>query len=355
MTWLIWVGFLAVILLLLALDLGVLRKKQQTPTVKSALLMTAFYVGLAMAFSVVVYLLYEHKWFGFGLGDASLSGHQAALQYVTGYLVEESLSVDNIFVIALIFAYFRVPVANQPRVLYWGILGAIVLRGAMIGLGAALVARFSWMNYVFGLLLLLTAARLLLADDDELNPESNFLFRILRRFYPVTPNFDGPRFFTTSAGRKAATPLLVTLLVVESTDVLFAVDSIPAIFAITQDPFLVFTSNIFAILGLRSLYFALAGMLDMFKYLKTALVVLLAFIGVKMLLHHRFEISTAVSLAIVAGILAAGVLVSVIASRRGSAAAGPSGPPAGPPGPAAGPPAPPAGPPGPAAGPPGPA
>jgi tellurite resistance protein TerC len=325
MTWLIWIGFLAVILLLLALDLGVLRKKGQTPTVRSALLMTGFYVALAMAFSVVVWLLYENKWFGFGLGDAPLSGHQAALQYVTGYLVEESLSVDNIFVIALIFTYFRVPAANQQRVLYWGILGAIVLRGAMIGLGAALVAKFSWMNYVFGLLLLATALRLLLAGDEEVNPESNFLFRILRRFYPVTPHFDGAKFFTMASGRKAATPLLVTLLVVESTDVLFAVDSIPAIFAITQDPFLVFTSNIFAILGLRSLYFALAGMLDMFKHLKTALVVLLAFIGVKMLLHHHFEISTGVSLAIVAGILASGVVASLVAARR-AAATGPPGP-----------------------------
>jgi len=329
MSWLIWIGFIAIILLLLALDLGVLQKKQEIPTVRRALIMTAFYVSLAMGFSVIVYLMYENKWFGFGLGlglgEDGLSGSQAMLQYVTGYLVEESLSIDNIFVIAMIFTYFRVPLEHQHRVLFWGILGAIVFRGAMIGLGAALVARFSWMNYVFGLLLLATAVRLLLAGDDEMNPESNFLFRLLRRFYPVTPHYDGGKFFTMAAGRKAATPLLVTLLVVESTDILFAVDSIPAIFAITQDPFLVFTSNIFAILGLRALYFALAGMLDKFKYLKTALVFLLAFIGVKMLLHHHFEISTPVSLAIVVGILTVGVMASVLSGRR-EGAAGPPDP-----------------------------
>ena len=315
MEWLAWLAFLIAVTGLLALDLGVLRKKGEVPTVRTALIMTGFYVGLALAFSGVVFLLYDRQWFGFGHGSNAMGGGEAALKFITGYLVEESLSVDNIFVIALIFTYFRVPLAHQQRVLYWGILGAIVFRGAMIAVGTALV-KFSWMHYVFGLLLLATAVRLLLASDDQLDPESNFLFRLLRRFYPVTPHFDGGKFFTEWNGRRSATPLFVTLLVVESTDVMFAVDSIPAIFAITTDPFIVFTSNIFAILGLRSLYFALAGMMDMFKYLKTALVFLLAFIGVKMLLQHHLEISTPVSLAMVVGILAVGVVASLVASKR---------------------------------------
>ncbi len=319
MTVLVWAAFIVAVLALLALDLGVLRRKGTAPTVRTALAMTAFYVSLAMSFSVLVYFLYDRQWMGFGVGPDALGGKQAMLQFITGYLVEESLSVDNIFVIALIFTYFGVPPQHQQRVLYWGILGAIVFRGIMIALGTALVTRFAWMNYVFGLLLLATAVRLLLVSDDKLDPESNFLFRLLRRFYPVTPHFDGGNFFTSWSGRKAATPLFVALLVVESTDVLFAVDSIPAIFAITTDPFLVFTSNIFAILGLRSLYFALAGMMDMFKYLKTALVVLMAFIGVKMLLHHHAHISTGASLAVVVGILASGVAVSLVAQRREAA------------------------------------
>jgi tellurite resistance protein TerC len=325
MPWLAWVVFIALVLVLLALDLGVLRRKESAPTVRDALIWTAFYVTLAMSFALVVYVLYDRHWLGFGLSGEVTTGSQAALKYLTGYIVEESLSVDNIFVMALIFSYFSVPLTLQHRVLFWGILGAIILRGTMIGLGAALVAKFSWMNYVFGTLLLVTAVRLLGASEDKLDPESNFLLRLLRRIFPVTSEFEGRRFFTMLAGRRAATPLLVTLLVVESTDVLFAVDSIPAIFAITADPFLVFTSNIFAIMGLRALYFALAGVLDMFRFLKTSLVFLLAFIGVKMLLHAHVEISTPISLAVVAGILSVGVAASVIASRRESSrGAGPS-------------------------------
>jgi len=322
MIWIAWVVFVAMVLLLLALDLGVFRRKESSPTVRQALFSTAFYVSLALSFSVLVYFLYDRHWLGFGLAGEVTTGSQAALKYLTGYIVEESLSVDNIFVMALIFSYFNVPVALQHRVLFWGILGAIVLRGAMIGLGATLVARFSWMNYVFGALLIITAIRLLGASEEKLDPESNFLLRILRRFYPVTSTFDGRHFFTSLNGRRAATPLLVTLLVVESTDVLFAIDSIPAIFAITSDPFLVFTSNIFAIMGLRALYFALAGVLDMFKYLKTSLVFLLGFIGVKMLLHDHFHISTGISLAVVAAILGMGVVASLIATKRAAAHGG---------------------------------
>lgn len=315
-----WIGFLAVVFVLLALDLGVFNKRGSTPTVKSALKWTSFYVTLAGAFSVLVYFLYERAFIASGSAEGVLSGRQAMLQFITGYLVEESLSVDNIFVIGVIFGYFRVPVAYQHRVLFWGILGAIVLRGIMIGIGAALMATFSWITYVFGAVLILTAIRLLRSGEDDFDPESNFLARVMRRFYPVSAQFEGQKFFTTIAGRRAMTPLFITLLVVESSDVLFAVDSIPAIFAITTDPFLVFTSNIFAILGLRSLYFALAGLVEKFKYLKTSLVFLLGFIGVKMLLTHQFHISTAISLAIVAGILGVGIAMSVLAARRDRAA-----------------------------------
>jgi tellurite resistance protein TerC len=245
-----------------------------------------------------------------------MDGRTAALQFLTGYLLEQSLSLDNVFVIALIFAYFRIPLAYQHRVLFWGILGALVMRGVMIALGAALIARFDWVVYVFGGILILTAARMLISGDEEPEPEKNWLIRLARRIYPVTPELHGERFFVDVAGRRAATPLFLVLLMVESSDVLFAVDSIPAIFAVTQDPFLVFTSNVFAILGLRNLYFAIAPLLGKFRYLKTALVFILAFVGVKMLLSHTMPIPTLWSLSMIIGILAVGVLASAFAAGR---------------------------------------
>jgi tellurite resistance protein TerC len=238
-------------------------------------------------------------------------------------LIEVSLSLDNVMVIALILTYFRVPPIHQHRVLFWGILGALVLRGIMIGVGAALIHRFAWVTYLFGAILIFTAVRLLiLRNEDEVHPEKNPLVRIARRFYPVTTEFDGSRFFTMIDGRKTMTPLFLALLLVESTDVLFAVDSIPAIFAVTTDPFLVFTSNAFAILGLRTLYFVLAGVLDRFRYLKMSLVFILAFVGVKMLLSHTYPIPTAVSLTFLVGILSVGVIASIVDRRREEQRAG---------------------------------
>ncbi len=313
----IWIGFLALVVVMLALDLGVFHRKAHVISTTEALAWTAFWIVLALAFNVGVYFIYEHNWLGIG---AELSGGQAALQFFTGYLVEKSLSLDNIFVIALIFAYFRVPLMYQHRVLFWGVVGAVVMRGVMIAAGAILIARFDWIVYVFGALLILTAAKLLVARHDNIEPDKNPAVRLARRFYPVTPDYDGQLFFTQLDGRRAITPLFLALMMVETTDVLFAIDSIPAIFAITRDPFLVFTSNIFAILGLRSLYFALAAVMEKFRYLKMSLVFILAFVGVKMILSHHHPIPTGVSLAVIVGILSVGVLASIIGAGRDTAA-----------------------------------
>jgi TerC family integral membrane protein len=321
MTALPWLGFLAFVLALLALDLGVFHRQDREITIKEALAWSAFWISLSLAFNVLIYALYQHHWFGVGdtIGH-QLDGREAALQFFTGYLVEKSLSVDNIFVIAMIFAYFGVPLALQHRALYWGILGALVLRGVMIAAGAAMIARFAWVTYAFGILLLATAIKLLVVRHDNLQPEKNPLVRLIRRFLPVTEGFEGRHFMVRLDGRWAVTPLGIALAVVESSDVLFAVDSIPAIFAITRDPFLVFTSNVCAILGLRSLYFALAGTIQRFRYLKSSLVFLLAFIGVKMLLAHHYPISNVVALAVVFGILVVGVAASMVEAYRDTAA-----------------------------------
>ena len=313
----VWSSFLAFVLGLLALDLGVFHRESRVIRTREALAWAGFYVALALGFNVLVYFLYEYNWLGVGVVVGQpLDGHTAALQFLTGYLLEQSLSLDNVFIIALIFSYFRVPLAYQHRVLFWGILGALVMRGAMIALGAALIARFDWIIYVVGGILILTAVRMLLAGNDEPEPEKSPVIRMARRLYPVTPDFHGERFFVQMNGRRAATPLLLVLLMVESTDVLFAVDSIPAIFAVTQDPFLVFTSNVFAILGLRNLYFAIAPLLNLFKYLKQSLVFILAFVGVKMMLAHSQPIPTSTSLSVIIGILGVGVLASAIAAAR---------------------------------------
>lgn len=321
MTIWIWGGFLLFVLGMLALDLGVFNRKAHVITIREALAWTVLWVVLALAFNVVVYYMYEHHWLGIGerIGH-DLDGRMAALQFFTGYVIEKSLSLDNIFVIALIFAYFSVPPMYQHRVLFWGILGALVMRGVMILAGAALLRRFDWIVYVFGALLILTAVKLLIARHDNLDPSKNPLIRLAKRLYPVSESFDGPNFFTHIDGKRAMTPLFLSLLIVESTDLLFAIDSIPAIFAVTQDPFLVFTSNVFAILGLRSLYFALAGMIEKFRYLKTSLVFVLAFVGVKMILAHHHPIPTTVSLAVIIGTLSVGVLASLIGWRRDTAA-----------------------------------
>ncbi len=313
---LFWIGFVVLVLGMLALDLGVFNRKPHVIGVREALGWTAVWVAAALIFNVALYFLYEHHLLGIGTSFGHpVGGKQASLEFFTGYVVEKSLSLDNIFVIALIFAYFMVPGMYQHRVLFWGVLGALVLRGAMIAAGTALIHRFDWIVYVFGGLLIFTAAKMLMAGEQEIEPRRNPLVRLARRLYPVSADFEGHRFFTRVGGRRAITPLFLVLLLVESTDVLFAVDSIPAIFAVTRDPFIVFTSNVFAILGLRSLYFALAGVLDRFRYLKISLVFLLAYVGVKMILSHHYPIPTPVSLAVICGILAVGVLASVIAAR----------------------------------------
>ncbi len=313
----LWIGFIAFVLTMLALDLGVLNRKAHVIGTREALRWTAVCVALALMFNGAVYYLYEHHWFGIGLEFGHpLTGGEAARQFLLGYLTEQSLSLDNVFVIALIFAYFRVPLMYQHRTLFWGILGALIMRGLMIAAGIALIKRFEWITYVFGALLIITAVKMFVTQDKELEPMNNPLVRLAKRIYPVSREFDGQRFFIRLEGRRAITPLFLVLLVVESTDVLFAVDSIPAVFGFTTDPFLVFTSNIFAILGLRSLYFALAGMLEKFRYLKVSLVFLLAFVGIKMLLKHFYDIPTPVSLAMISGILLVGVLASVVSTGR---------------------------------------
>ena len=316
MNLIVWAGFFVIFLSVLVLDLAVLHRESRTMNVRQALVWTVVWILVAMSFSGLVYGLYEHNWLGWRNAPDDPDGPQAALQYVTGYLLEWSLSVDNIFVIAVIFNFMKIPAQFQYRVLFWGIVGAILLRGVMIGAGAALIHRFDWMFYVFGAILLLSAARMLKSDEEQFDPAKSVLVRIARRVYPVTDRLEGDRFFITVNGARAATPLFVTLLLVDFADVVFAVDSIPAIFAVTQDAFIVFTSNAFAILGLRSLYFAIAGMMAMFRYIKTSLVFILGFVGVKMMLHHHFEIPHVTSLAVIVGFLAAGVLASLWASRR---------------------------------------
>ncbi len=311
----LWVGFFALVFLLLALDLGVFNRKDHEIGIREAFGWTIFWISLALVFNAVLYFFYKHHWMGLGLDPRYPSdGPQAAMLFFTAYVVEKSLSLDNIFVMALIFSYFAIPLKYQHRVLFWGIVGALVLRGVMIGAGVVLIQKFSWMIYVFGGILVVTAIKMATSGDEEVEPEKNPLLRLVRRWFPVVTRFEGHKFFVRENGRLAATPLLLALVVVESTDVVFAVDSIPAVIAVTHDPFLVFTSNVFAILGLRSLYFALAAVMNKFRFLKASLVFVLGFIGVKMLLSHHLHISTAISMAVIGAALTIGIVVSVIAS-----------------------------------------
>ncbi len=312
----VWLGFFAIFLSVLALDLFVLHRESEVMHMRQALGWTLVWVLVALSFAGLVYGVYEYHWFDWRVAADAPDGAQAAIEYITGYLLEWSLSVDNIFVIAVIFTYMKIPTQYQYRVLFWGIVGAIVLRGAMIAAGAALIHAFDWMFYVFGAILLLSAARMLKSDEESFDPGKSVLVRLARRVYPVTDQLDGERFFTRVNGRRAATPLFVTLLLVDFADVVFAVDSIPAIFAVTQEPFIVFTSNAFAILGLRSLYFAIAGLMQMFKYIKFSLVFILGFVGVKMMLHHHMNIPHAISLGVIVGFLAIGVAASLPKTLR---------------------------------------
>lgn len=315
MIYAVWGGFFAIYIALLALDLGVLHRESKVLSVQQAIGWTLVWIAVALCFSGLIFGLYEHQWFGWATTAGAPAGRDAVIQYVTGYLLEWTLSVDNIFVIAVIFTYMKIPVVYQYRVLFWGIVGAIVLRGAMIAVGSALIHAFDWTFYLFGAILLVSAARML-KTEEEYDPSTSVLVRLARRVYPVTDRLDGERFFTQVDGRSAATPLFVALLFVDFADVVFAVDSIPAIFAVTQDPFLVFTSNAFAILGLRSLYFAVAGLMAMFRYIKVSLCFILGFVGIKMMLHHHMQVPNLLSLMIILTFLAIGILASVWVSRR---------------------------------------
>ena len=312
-----WLGFILLVLVLLAMDLGIFHRKIHRISTREAILWTFFWISLAMLFNVFIYFAYTYHWFGIGLSYYyEQSGKDAAIKFFTGYVIEESLSLDNIFVMALIFNYFKVPDKYQHRVLFWGILGAQIMRGVMIISGIALINKFSWMIYLLGILLIFTAIRMLVAKKESFEPDKNILIRVARKIYPVTNDYDGPKFFSKVGDKKAITPLFLVLLIIESTDVLFAIDSIPAIFAITTDPYIVFTSNIFAILVLRSLYFALASMMDKFRYLKVSLAFILMYVGIKMLLSHSYKIPIFISLGIIAGMLSIGILSSLLASHR---------------------------------------
>lgn len=291
-----WVGFITFVLVMLALDLGVFHRKAHEVHPREAGVWVAVWAALAMLFAA---------------GLWAFEGGAVALTFVTGYVIEESLSVDNLFVMVVIFNYFAVPAASQHRVLFYGILGALIMRGLFIGLGAVLLARFEWVLYVFGAMLLVTGVRMLFKHDEEFEGDKNPIVRAVRRFVPMTTRYDGNRFFVVENGKRLATPLLLVLILVEFTDLIFAVDSIPAIFGITRDPFLVFTSNIFAVLGLRSMYFLLAAVIERFYLLKYGLAVILSFIGVKMLGEQFFHIDILVSLGIVLATLTASILASL--------------------------------------------
>jgi tellurite resistance protein TerC len=301
-----WAGFVAAIVLLLALDLGVLHRRDERVAPRTAMSWVAVWVALAAAFGGFV-------WWRFGT--------PTAVEFATGYLIELSLSVDNLFVFVLIFAALRIPARLQHRVLFWGILTALVLRGAMIVAGTALLQRFHWLIYAFGAFLLLTGARLLVNRGDEHHPERSAAFRLVRRIVPSTPTLHGSRFFVVDAGRRLATPLFLALALIELADVVFALDSVPAIFGVTLDPFIVFTSNVFAILGLRSMYFALAHVIARFEHLKVGLALVLVFIGAKMTLSWWVHLPSAVSLAVVATLLGSSVAYSLLRTRRVAAAA----------------------------------
>ena len=305
-----WAGFVIAILIFLALDLGVFHRKAHVVKVSEAALWSS--VGVVLA-SLFAGWLYQAR------------GKEEAVEFVTGYIIELALSMDNVFVMALIFSYFRVPSQYQHRVLFWGILGALVMRGVMIGSGAALISRYHWILYFLGGVLIYSGAKMVFADDEGVHPEKNPVLKLARKFYPVSRDFEGQKFFTTLNGARAITPLALVLLMVETTDLIFAIDSIPAIFAVTTKPFIVFTSNVCAILGLRSMYFLLAGAIRYFRFLKVGLSLVLVFIGLKMLLPlvqkklgllTNLEISTSVSLGIVAGIIFVSMVFSLFAGRR---------------------------------------
>ncbi len=304
--WYWWAAFLGIVAILLATDLGLFQRKAHEVKLSEALLSTGFRVALALLFCLALY----RGWIGSYHTPALQS--KAGLEFLTGYLIEIALSVDNVFVFAVIFRYFGVPSATQHRVLFWGIVGALIMRATLIFAGIALISRFQWIMYVFAVILIYSGIKMIRDDKKEADPLTNPLVRLFRRFVPVTPHLRGSHFLVKEAGRWLATPLCIVLVSIETTDLIFAVDSIPAVLAVTQDPFIVFTSNIFAIIGLRALYFALSGILKLFRFLHYGLSAILVFIGVKMLLAHTpFAIQTVQSLAVVVSLLAVSVAASV--------------------------------------------
>ncbi|WP_410005261.1 TerC family protein [Aequorivita nionensis] len=305
----VWGIFIAFIILFLALDLGVFNRNPHVIKTKEAAIWTAIWVTVALSFSGIIYWLFSD---GLIENPTGLSPNTAVLKYITGYLIELSLSIDNVFVIAVIFSSFAIPKKYQHEVLFWGILGAIVFRALMIFFGVALINKFDWIIYVFGAFLLITAFRMLLHKESEFDPKKSKMFRFLKKLFPISYKMEGDKFFIKRMGVRAATPLFVALIIIELTDILFALDSIPAILAITADPFIVFSSNILAILGLRSMYFLISRMLTKFRFINYSLVVILAFVGVKMILSHNVEIPEWLSLTVIGVSLSGGIIASLL-------------------------------------------
>jgi len=301
----LWVGFAVFVGVMLCLDLFVFHRTAHEVHFKEAITFSIFWIGLALLFDLGIYYFL---------------GHQKALEFLTGYVIEKSLSVDNLFVFIVLFSYFNVTGKYQHKILFWGILGAIVIRGIFIFAGVALINRFEWIIYIFGLFLIVTGIKMAFQKDEEIHPENNPVIKLLQRFIPVHHDHEDGKFFLFKNGRWMATSLFVVLVTVETTDIVFAVDSIPAILAISTDPFIVFTSNIFAILGLRALYFALAGLMKMFHYLKYGLSVILMFVGAKMIAAHFFEIPIGLALGVIGGILAISILCSYLFPKNETAA-----------------------------------
>lgn len=310
---LIWGAFIFLVFIFLAIDLGVLNKKDHVIRSKEASMWTALWFTVAMSFSGVIYWLFSS---GIIDNPTGLTPGNAVLKYITGYLIELSLSIDNVFVIAVIFSALGIPPIYQHRVLFWGILGAIVFRAFMILFGIALINEFEWIIYLFGIFLLYTAFKMLRTGNSDFNPKESFVFKQIKKIYPITTVINGHKFFIRKMGLTVATPLFVALVVIEITDVMFALDSIPAILAITADPFIVFSSNILAILGLRSMYFLVSRMLTKFRYIHYSLVVILAFVGFEMLLSHKFHPPDWVSLAVIVVSLFAGVVTSLLIPQK---------------------------------------
>lgn len=304
----VWIIFIAVVVIFLALDLGVFNKNAHEIKSKEAGIWTAVWVSIALLFSGVIYWLFSAEIIA---NPTGLTPKLATLKYITGYLIELSLSIDNIFVIAVIFSSFKIPQKYQHRVLFWGILGAVVFRALMIVFGVALISKFDWIVYVFGAFLLYTAYKMLTSSQEDFNPKKSIGYKMLKKIMPITDRMESGNFFIRRMGVKAATPLFLALIVIEFTDIFFALDSIPAILAITADPFIVFTSNILAILGLRSMYFLVSRMLQKFRYINYSLVIILAFVGIKMILSHHVDFPEWLSLSIIVFALAGGILASI--------------------------------------------